>query len=341
MKRYKLLILTDHSGHNEQNSLYALARTMQAHPRALGVDVATRGEGLNRLFFEGVWTNEIYATPVHDDFYFSENGDCFKQGLRKVALREYDAIWLRLPPPIESSFLFFLKRVFDGKMIFNNPVGIYKTGTKAFLMGFPKLCPPMVLCENIQDINYLREKYPIVLKPLRGYGGKGIIRIDGDRVWIGATELCYSDFIESIRGEKIEFLCVKYLEHVGEGDKRIVVVDGKIIGASLRKPAEGSWLCNAAMGGSSHSTKVDKAEIKIIKKINPTLSKMGIVMYGVDTLMGDKGKRVLSEINTTSIGGVMQIDEQRGGKILPKIAHRLWKNIHKQIKNRKDVIEQG
>ena len=30
----------------------------------------------------------------------------------------------------------------------------------------------------------------------------------------------------------------------------------------------------------------------------------GIVVYGMDTLVGDDGQRVLSEINTLSIGGI-------------------------------------
>ena len=100
---------------------------------------------------------------------------------------------------------------------------------------------------------------------------------------------------------------MKYLKNVKQGDKRIVVVNGEILGASLRLPAENSWLCNVAMGGSSNVAQVEKEEEEIIQLINPTLSDKGIVMYGVDTLVSDDGKRVLSEINTTSIGGLPQI----------------------------------
>ena len=103
------------------------------------------------------------------------------------------------------------------------------------------------------------------------------------------------------------------------------------MGASLRLPAKNSWLCNVAMGGSSHKTQVESEEIEIIKKLNPTLSKMGIVMYGVDTLVGDDGKRVLSEINTTSIGGLPQLAQQQKKPLVEKTTYLLWKYIQKKL----------
>lgn len=338
MKQYKLLILTDHSKHNKQNSLYGLAKAMRSDPRAAAVDVATRVEPLNKLFFEGVWGKDIFACAIEDDFEYNSTGASFKKALSKKLLADYDAVWLRMPPPLSSDFLLFLKKIFKGKIIINNPKGIEKTSSKAFLMNFPKLCPPMKVCTSIEDINGLRGEYAFVLKPLKGYGGQGIVRVDEDEVSIAKETICYSDFIDRIKNEDIEYLAVKYLKRVKEGDKRIVVLDGKIIGASLRIPARDSWLCNAAMGGSSHSTKVTDEEEEMIKKIEPKLSKLGIVMYGVDTLVGDNGKRVLSEINTTSIGGIVQIDSMSKNPILEQIAARLWKYVHKKTKKNKNVI---
>ena len=117
---------------------------------------------------------------------------------------------------------------------------------------------------------------------------------------------------------------MKYLKNVKQGDKRIVVVNGQILGASLRLPADNSWLCNVAMGGSSNITQVEKEEEEIIRIINPTLSDKGIVMYGVDTLVGDDGKRVLSEINTTSIGGLPQIAAMNNLPLLERAIDLIW-----------------
>ena len=65
------------------------------------------------------------------------------------------------------------------------------------------------------------------------------------------------------------------------------------------------------MGGRAIPTNITKEEQKMVDQINPVLTEMGIVMYGLDTLMGDNGKRVLSEINTTSIGGLPQMARDR------------------------------
>jgi glutathione synthase len=72
-------------------------------------------------------------------------------------------------------------------------------------------------------------------------------------------------------------------------------------------------------------------EEQMVKVINPILSKLGIVMYGVDTLTDDNGKRVLSEINTTSIGGLRQIQELYNQPILKRISDRLWNYLIKKL----------
>ncbi len=194
----------------------------------------------------------------------------------------------------------------------------------------------MRICTSLENITAFKEQFPIVLKPFREYGGKGIVRIDGNKVWDGKTQLTFEDFKSKLESQPIEYLAVKFLKNVTKGDKRIVAVNGKIMGASLRLPPENSWLCNVAMGGSSNLTEVDDDEIEIIKTLNPVLSKMGIVMYGVDTLVGDHGKRVLSEINTTSIGGLPQIAKLTGKPLVKEATDLIWNYVAKNLK--KDVV---
>ena len=246
-------------------------------------------------------------------------------------MRFYDVVWLRLPPPLPFDFLDFLIQKFSTQLIINNPAGIYKTGSKEFLIHFPQLCPPMQVCRSLEDIESLKNQFPIVLKPFREYGGRGIIRIDNNRVWEGNQQSTFAEFSETLKGKSIQYLGVKFLKNVGQGDKRIIVVDGQIMGASLRLPATNSWLCNVAMGGSAQVSQVDDEEVAMIETVNPILSKMGICMYGIDTLMGDNGKRVLSEINTTSIGGLPQLAKQQGKPLVKETANLLWNYIHQKI----------
>ncbi len=332
MKKLKLLVLTDHSNHSAENSLYTLVQFMRLHPNCEQVDVATRGNELNGFFFIKFIPKNIFVTKVDRHFAFSSNGDAFKTNLRRSFLKDYDAVWLRMPPPLSSDFLAFLTQAFPNQLIINNPTGIYETGSKAFLLNFKDSCPPMSICTTIESIRDFKKQFPIVLKPYRDYGGKGIIRIDGDTVWDGGVKMTFKAFTNQYKEKSIPYLGVKFLKNVGQGDKRIVVVDGQIMGASLRLPAKGSWICNVAQGGTSNMAKVSEEEETIIQKINPILSKMGIVMYGVDTLVDDNGKRVLSEINTTSIGGLPQIARMEGKPLVKQATDLIWDYIIKKIK---------
>lgn len=331
MQQYKILVLTDHTNHSEHNSLYALAVAMSLHPRCAQLDVATRGEAANASFFAGEQARELSVSPVEKNFAFSPNGSFFKQNLRREFLTTYDAIWLRLPPPLSEDFLNFLIQKFPQQLIINDPKGIQLTGSKGFLMRFPDLSAPMKICESIADIIAFKNRFPIVLKPFREYGGKGIIRIDGDRVWEGKEEYTFAELVQRMEGRKIEYLGVKFLKNVSQGDKRIVVVNGKIMGASLRLPAKDSWLCNVAMGGSSTFALADQEEENIVEQINPTLGALGIVMYGVDTLVDDNGKRVLSEINTTSIGGLPQIANLMDRPLVEEAVDLIWNYIIEKL----------
>ena len=67
----------------------------------------------------------------------------------------------------------------------------------------------------------------------------------------------------------------------------------------------------------------DEQEIQLIEAIWPSLAKQGIVMAGVDTLMGNHGQRVLSEINVSCPGGWYPIEITTGSPIIPKLADEL------------------
>ena len=337
MKPLKMLILTDHRGHSKENALYEMARKMSSHAMAAAVDVATRANPENAAFFENCKKTELQVSPVDANFKFHEQGLCFEENLKKKSIADYDGIWLRLPPPLSFSFLNFLKTTFPDTHFVNDPSGIHETGSKAFLENFENCCAPMKLCESVDDIVKFSAQFPTVLKPLREYGGRGIVRITGDKAWLGHEEMPLNAFLESL-DTRIEYLAVKFLEKVSEGDKRIVVVDGQILGAALRLPKKGSWICNVAMGGSSNVAEVDESEQQIIQQINPKLAQLGIVMYGVDTLMGDEGKRVLSEINTTSIGGLPQIAKQNNLPLVEKAVDLILQYVSKKNKHQHDIF---
>lgn len=337
MKKLKILVLTDHTNHSAENSLYALLQSMRKHPSCAHIDIATRANPLNDFFFKNYVDKGLFVSTVDESFAFSPEGKSFQKLVHRKSVHDYDAVWLRMPPPLAKSFLIFLKHKFPTQIFVNDPDGIYKAGSKAFLKNFIEVCAPMKICLSVEDVFEFSQRFPIVLKPFREYGGKGIVRIDGKKVWEGKNEMGLDDFLSKIKDTEIEYLGVKFLKNVTQGDKRIIVVNGKIIGASLRLPPQDSWLCNVAMGGSSVAATVDEAERKIIEYINPTMTKLGIVMYGVDTLMGDEGRRVLSEINTTSIGGIPQMEKQQNQPLVKATTDEIWNFIINKLREKNAI----
>ncbi len=333
MKKIKLLILTDHSAHSAENSLYALARTMNAHPLCDYVDVATRANRENRHFFYDWVDPQLYVSRIKNSFEFSAEGNHFKQ-TKLASLYDYGAILLRLPRPIKRDFFYFLTEHFPQNLIVNNPIGIIQTSSKEYLLNFPEVCPPMRLCQDWESLDEFRHQYPIVLKPLENYGGKGVIKIIDGKVDDGEDLLPLSSYTRQIEREFKNggYLGMKYLQNVGQGDKRIIVANGEILAASLRLPADGSWLCNVAQGGTSVASKADTDEIAINDRIKDKLLKSGIVLYGYDTLVGDDGKRVLSEINTLSVGGLPQAAEQTGRPIVKQVSDNIWNYIKEAMR---------
>ncbi len=325
MQKFRMLILTDHTNHTSENSLYDLAKALNRHPFANQVDLASRGVLENSNFFSGKLTDTIFVNPVTESFVFDKAGKYFKEGFREKPISIYDVVLLRLPPPLGKKLLDIFNVAFKHQLVINAPKAIYETGSKEFLTNFVDICPPLKVCRSIEDIIEFKNRFPIVLKPFREYGGKGIVRIENDKVWYNETTSSFSSFLQKLDPDKIEYLGVKFLKNVSLGDKRIVVVNGEVIGASLRLPKEGSWICNAAQGGKSKLTEVEEEELKIVAEVNAILSNKGIGIYGLDTLVADNGKRVLSELNTTSIGGIVQIAKLRNLPLVEKTADLIWK----------------
>lgn len=315
MKKYNFLVLTEHTKHSNQNSLYALVAELVKHEQVNRVYVASRGNHQNKPFFEGLATSTVEAMIADASFAFDESGQQFLEGTSTIDIQTVDVVFMRLPRPATDEFLEHLVRIAPKQIFVNNPKGIIKTSTKEFLLNFPSVCPPMTLCQSVEEVLTFAAQYPIVLKPLREYGGKGVVKVTNQQVLSGdESPKPIKEYLIEIK-EELEssgYLAMKFLKNVSEGDKRILVVNGEILASSLRLPAPDSWLCNVAQGGTSVPSTVSPEETEIIKKIAPVLLKEGIVMFGADTLVNDDGKRILSEVNTLSIGGFPQAEKQTG-----------------------------
>lgn len=332
MQSFKILVFTDHSGHSAENSIYTLLHALNAQSNCALIDVVSRGLSENAPFFKDLKGTTFVASRVTEGFQFDADGSFYHQQQKHVDIQDYDVLFLRLPHPIQAGFWDHLRGIFPEKRIFNQPSGIEISGNKQFLLALPEWCPPIKLCHDRATVLAFAQQFPIVLKPLKGYGGQGIVKIEDGQAWMGNQTIDLELFLRDMEVQKESYLGMKYLKNVSEGDKRIVVIYGKVMGASLRLPAQGSWLCNASQGGQSVQTQLTTEEVAMAAALSEKLGKIGVPFFGFDTLVDDQGKRVLSEVNTLSIGGIKQMDAQQKDKnIAAQAAQQIMSYISKEI----------
>jgi glutathione synthase len=325
--KLNMLVVTDHSTHTDTNSVYQLSRALLHDPRCGTVWVCSKGNEQNAAFFEGLPGAEIYAPEVTDLFAFEASGSYFYQATMPLERQHIDVILVRMPQPVDAAFLFSLESIVPPHHIINSPGGIVETATKAFLMEVSYLCPEPLICHTMQEALKLSQQKEIVLKPMLSYGGRGIVRLSTEHCWNENERMPLDQLSSFLSEDHFPMLAMKFLKNVTQGDKRTIVVNSQIVGSALRLPAAGSWMCNVAQGGSAVLAEADEDEHIIKDILTPILFRKGVVMFGFDTLVDDDGRRVLSEINSLSIGGLMPLQEMSGKPVLKRVAELLWDYI--------------
>lgn len=327
-QRYKVLVLTDHRNHSASNSLYPIVREMLLNEKCGSIDIANRGVVKNDAFFIEMDPTKLMVMPATEDFNYSDKNNVLSNTdlLVQADYRSYDLVLLRLPRPVSDEFLLWVERTFEGTPIINKPSGIINTSNKAYLLNFSECCAPMKLVRSIEEVLEFSSNQAIVLKPLREYGGRGLIRIWEDKLDDGLNRYSAKEYLPTIEKtlEEEGYLAMKFLKNVDQGDKRIIVVGNTIMASSLRLPAKDSWLCNVAQGGQSVESTVAPEEKEMIAHIAPFMEREGILIYGVDTLVNDDGFRIISEINTLSVGGFDNAQQQTGLPIIQMTVEKIF-----------------
>ncbi len=266
----------------------------------------------------------IYGTWISLDFEYDPHGFFFQKNLEEIDPKQIDVILIRLPQPVDIPFLLSLEKIISPQRIINNPEGIIKTSSKAFLLEVEHLCPPVQMCESLAEAIALSQQYEIVLKPLYSFGGRGLMRLSKDWCWNGNERHPIDEVHDVFSENQFPMLAMRFLKNVTHGDKRTIVCNKKILGSAIRFPAEGQWICNVAQGGHPEISVPDENELRIEAALTPLLFEKGIVIYGFDTLVDDDGRRTLSEINTMSIGGLMPMQELSGRPLVEEAAKGIW-----------------
>ena len=119
---------------------------------------------------------------------------------------------------------------------------------------YPQFMPDTLITRDPAEIAAFRRTHgDIILKPLYGNGGAGVFRLgEEDQNFSSLLELFTQAFREP-------FIAQQYLPDVRKGDKRIILVDGKVAGAINRVPAANESRSNMHVGGQARADHADEA----------------------------------------------------------------------------------
>ena len=195
----------------------------------------------------------------------------------------------------------------SGVMVFNDPDGLVRAGSKMYLAGFPvEIRPRTLITRSVERVRaFLRElDGPAVIKPLHGFGGQNVFYVGrGERVNL-------AQIISTVKSQGY-FIVQEYLPAVRNGDKRVLLLGGVPM---LRRRALGGLQAHAAQGrhpqqhargrGAAGRPASARASGASAISSGPRLVADGLYFVGVD-LVGDK----ILEINVFAPGGIHNINE--------------------------------
>jgi len=240
---------------------------------------------------------------------------------KEYVLGDVDVLLMRKDPPFDIPFLqttFILETAQkQGSLVVNDPRSLRDCNEKLFATQFPQCCPPLTVSQNTLHLRKFHgEHHDVIFKPLDGMGGSGIFRCKKDEPNLGVI-------LETLTAQGEMVMAQKFIPDITNGDKRILVIDGKAVPYCLaRVPAEGETRGNLAAGGTGRPQPLSDRDHWIVDQVAPTLQDKGLLFVGLDVI-GD----YLTEINVTSPTCAQEIDRAYatdiGGLLMEAISRRL------------------
>ena len=219
--------------------------------------------------------------------------------LREIDLAGVDVVLMRQDPPFDMAYItatHILERIHPRTLVVNDPVHVRNAPEKLFVTHFPELMPPTLITSDIAEVKAFRAEHKdIIVKPLFGNGGAGVFHLKAEDENLNAL-------IEMFTAMSREPIIVqRYVPEVRQGDKRIILIDGRAAGAVNRVPSAGEARSNLHVGGRAEKIGLTDRDVEICETIGPVLQRNGLIFVGIDVI-GD----YLTEINVTSPTGIQE-----------------------------------
>ncbi len=222
-------------------------------------------------------------------------------------------ILIRQDPPFNLEYItttYILDNLNKVKII-NNPSAIRNISEKLYSTKFMKYLPRTIFSSDIKQIKkFLKLNKKIIIKPIHGYSGNNIKLLKG--------KLNKKEIVNYLNKHG-HIMCQKFLPLIKFGDKRVFIINGKVVGAISRVPKKGSFLSNLSKGASAKLIKLTKKELNISKIVAKDLKQNNIYFAGIDFISG----KLNGDINVTSPTGLKTFFDLSG----INLAKVFWNNL--------------
>ena len=213
---------------------------------------------------------------------------------QKLDLTKCKFILIRQDPPFNLEYIsttYILDSIKTKVRVVNDPSSIRSISEKLYSAKYQKFMPNTIFTQNINEIKkfFIKNK-KVILKPINSYSGNNIHLLKKFDL----------KFIKKFIKKHDYIICQKYLPKIIHGDKRVFLINGKIVGAISRVPKKGSFLSNMSKGARPINTRLTRVEKKISKLIANNLRKENIFFAGIDFI----DQKLNGDINVTSPTGL-------------------------------------
>ncbi len=244
-----------------------------------------------------------------------------------LPLAGFDVIFMRAEPPLDPLMLNFLDSVKDDVFIVNSVRGMREANNKLYTAVFEdpdnEIIPVTHVSKNKDYLIKMIEESSsdkMILKPLNGFGGSGVILIE--KAAMGNINSLLDFYISKSEGGSDYVILQEYIEGADQGDVRVLLLNGVPIGAMRRIPGDKDHRSNVSAGGTVAKHKLSAQEKLLCKKIGPKLIKDGLYFVGIDVIGGK-----LVEVNVMSPGGITYINKVYKVKLQEKVVDFLESKV--------------
>jgi glutathione synthase len=263
---------------------------------------------------------------------------------RKAELREemlplagFDVIFFRANPPLDPIMLNFLDSVKDDVFIVNSLQGMREANNKLYTAAFGDNHSNIIPATHVsKNKDYLVEQIKesksdrMILKPLNGFGGSGVILIEKSAMRNINSLLDF--YITNSDGSSNYVILQDYIEGADQGDVRILLLNGEPVGAMKRVPGSNDHRSNVSAGGSVQKHTLTKTEKALCKQIGPKLVSDGLYFVGIDVIGGK-----LVEVNVMSPGGITYVNKVYKPKV--RVEERVIDFIESKVQDKVQAFD--